>query len=58
MNMNKKNSKSKIANLLDMKKTMKANGKDKKANMKVLVNVERKMNMKTSIEANTKLNMG
>jgi hypothetical protein len=45
----------KIKNLLNMKKTIKMNGKKK--NMKVAVNVVTKTDMNKSIEANTKLNM-
>jgi hypothetical protein len=51
MNITKK----KIMNLLNMKNTIKINGK--KTKMKALVSVKRKVNIKQSIGMNSKLNM-
>jgi hypothetical protein len=45
----------KDSDVLDMKRTMKMNRKNKKKK-KAVVNVPTKMNMKKSIEANTKSN--
>jgi hypothetical protein len=55
-NMNMNMNKLKIMNLLNMRKTIKMNGK-KKMKRKTVVNVKSKMSMKKGIEANTKLNM-